>query len=87
MYILNNKAQEKHMMTAILLGLGTLCVYFFIGHVLKLVVFLATSGVVGLVITAVLALWMFTDVGLVAATWLLLGGMVLFGHVIGAHSK
>jgi hypothetical protein len=52
-----------------------------------LVVFLASSGVVGLVITAVLALWMFTDVGLVAATWLLLGGMVLFGHVIGAHSK
>jgi len=75
------------MMTAILLGLGTLCVYFFIGHVLKLVVFLASSGVVGVVIAAVLTIWLTTDVGLVGATWLLLGGMVLFGHMIGAHSK
>ena len=86
MYILNNKGQEKHMMTAILIGLGTLCVYFFTAHVVKLVVFLATSGIVGVVIAAVLAIWLFTDIGLVGSTWLLLGGMVLFGHLIGAHN-
>ena len=75
------------MMTAILLGLGTLCVYFFLGHVLKLVVFLSTSGVVGVVIAATLYIWVTTDVGLVGSVFLLLGGMVLFGQLIGAHSK
>ena len=75
------------MMTAILLGLGTLCVYFFIGHVLKLVVFVSTSGVVGVIIAVTLYIWVTTDVGLVGATWLILGGMVLFGQLIGAHSK
>ena len=73
------------MMTAILIGLGTLCVYFFTTHVVKLVVFLATSGVVGIVIAATLAIWLFTDLGLVGASFLLLGGMVLFGQLIGAH--
>ena len=75
------------MMTAILLGLGTLCVYFFLGHVLKLVVFLSTSGVVGVLIAATLYIWVTTDVGLVGSVFLLLGGMVLFGQLIGAHSK
>ena len=87
MYILNNNAQEKHMMTAILLGLGTLCVYFFIGHVRRLAVFLLTSGVVGLVIAATLFIWVTTDVGLVGSVFLILGAMVLFGQLIGAHSK
>ena len=87
MYILNNNTQEKHMMTAILLGLGTLCVYFFLGHVLRLAVFLLTSGVVGVVIAATLYIWVTTDVGLVGSVFLLLGGMVLFGQLIGAHSK
>lgn len=87
MYILNNNTTEKHMMTAILLGLGTLCVYFFLGHVLKLTVFLASSGVVGILIATTLYIWVTTDVGLVGSVWLILGGMVLFGHVIGAHSK
>ena len=75
------------MMTAILLGLGTLCVYFFLGHVLKLTVFLASSGVVGILIATTLYIWVTTDVGLVGSVWLILGGMVLFGHMIGAHSK
>ena len=75
------------MMTAILLGLGTLCVYFFLGHVLRLAVFLLTSGVVGVVIAATLYIWVTTDVGLVGTVWLILAGMVLFGQLIGAHSK
>ena len=75
------------MMTAILLGLGTLCVYFFMSHVLRLVVFLATSGVVGIVIAATLYIWVATDVGLLGASFLMLVGLVLFGHLIGAHSK
>ena len=75
------------MMITILLGLATLCVFFFIGHVWKLTVFLATSGVVGVFIAATLYLWFTTGLGLIGSVFVLLGGMVLFGQLIGAHSK
>ena len=73
------------MFTLITFTLGTVCLWFALTHVGGLLKFLLGSGFIGVFILALLALWVYTPLGLVSITFILLGAMVLFGHLIGAH--
>ena len=73
------------MITTILIGLGTVCLWFALKHIGGLLTFLLGSGFIGVFILALLALWIYTPLGLISITFILLGAMVLFGHLIGAH--
>ena len=73
------------MFTTILIGLGTVCLWFALKHIGGLLMFLLGSGFIGVFILALLVLWIYTPLGLISITFILLGAMVLFGHLIGAH--
>ena len=73
------------MFTLITFTLGTVCLWFALTHVGGLLKFLLTSGFIGVFILVALVLWVYTPLGLVSITFILLGAMVLFGHLIGAH--
>ena len=73
------------MFTTILIGLGTVCLWFALTHIGGLLKFLLGSGFIGLFILTLLVLWIYTPLGLISITFILLGAMVLFGHLIGAH--
>ena len=73
------------MFTLITFALGTVCLWFAITHVGGLLKVLLGSGFVGVFILALLMLWVYTPLGLVSITFILLGAMVLLGHLLGAH--
>jgi len=73
------------MFTLITFTLGTACLWFAITHVGGLLSVLLGSGFIGVCILALLVIWIYTPLGLVSITFILLGAMVLFGHLIGAH--